>query len=116
MTRFTTQPRTPAGRVRRDRTQPYLAILLERRAFGAAQVHAGLAKHGTGRAFCDDRQRFEFAHPMHDPQFALHLPDGWRHRYAEAYLELNRGCRHCLNILYQIGRDAGYRKHRSLAV
>lgn len=93
----------------RDRTAPYLAILLER-GFGAV-VHAGLARYGIGRAFCDDRQRFEFAHPMQDPRFSLLEADGWRHRYAEAYLELNRGCPRCLGILYQIGRDAGYAPH-----
>jgi hypothetical protein len=94
----------------RDRTQPYLAILLQRSAFGN-QVHAGLAKYGVGKAFCDDRQRFEFAHPMQDPRFSLTESDGWRHRYAEAYLELNRGCVHCLEILYAIGREAGYGAH-----
>jgi len=99
-----------------DSSQHYLAILLEHRYGGHAQVHAGMAKHGVGHPFCDDTaSMFEFAHPAQDEQFARHRPNGWRHRYAEAYLELNRGCPRCLEILYQIGKEAGWAKPRSLA-
>jgi hypothetical protein len=104
------------SRDRLDQSPPYLAILLERHPTGHARVHAGLARYGRGRALCNDRQFWEFAHPMLDPQFSLDRPAGWRHRYAEAYLELNRGCPECLNILYQIGREAGWAKPKKLAV
>ena len=94
----------------------YLAILLEHRPACHSQVHAGMAEHGIGRPFCADGSvLFEFAHPQQDPQFARHLSNGWRHRYAEAYLELNRGCPTCLDILYQVGKEAGWAKPKSLA-
>jgi hypothetical protein len=99
-----------------DTNVPYLAILLEHRPGGHSQVHAGLARHGIGHPFCDDlASMFEFAHPARDPQFARHQKSGWRHRYAEAYLELNHGCPVCLDILYRISREAGWSKPRSLA-
>ena len=102
---------------RRDRNSPYLAILLEKHWTGHAAVHAGLAKHGIGHPFCDDeRALWEFAHPASDPRFALNQGNGWRHRYAEAYLELNRGCKTCLEILYQLGAEAGYSKPKSISV
>lgn len=102
---------------RRDRNTPYLAILLQRSPTGHAGVHAGLAKHGLGHPFCDDDvTMWEFAHPAQDPRFALSQSDGWRHRYAEAYLEINRGCPRCLDVLYAIGKDAGWAKPKSLAV
>lgn len=101
---------------RDDANVPYLAILLEHRPGGHAQVHAGLARHGIGKPFCDDTASlWEFAHPASDPQFARHRTNGWRHRYAEAYLERNRGCPVCLNVLYQIGKEAGWTKPKSLA-
>lgn len=94
----------------------YMTILLEHRPGGHAQVHAGMAEHGIGHPFCDDTaSMFEFAHPQQDPQFARHRPNGWRHRYAEAYIELNRGCPRCLDILYRIGKEAGWSKPKSLA-
>lgn len=99
-----------------DTNMPYLAILLEHRNGGHTQVHAGLARHGIGHPFCEDaRSMFEFAHPQQDPQFARHHKNGWRHRYAEAYLELNHGCSSCRDILYQLGREAGWAKPKSLA-
>jgi hypothetical protein len=101
---------------RRTRSTPYLAILIEKRAGGGAQVHAGLAKHGIGRTMCSDRQLFEFWVPVRQPDFALYRTDGWRHRYAEAFLELNHGCKDCLDVLYAVGREAGYAKPKSLSV
>jgi hypothetical protein len=99
----------------RDRNTPYLTILLEKKIAGAEHVHAGLARHGIGRPFCDEqRALFEFWIPARDPQFALYRPDGWRHRYAEAFLELNRGCQTCLATLYQIGNEVGWGKPKSL--
>jgi hypothetical protein len=71
-------------------------------------VHAGLARGGFGRALCNDRTLPEFWLPARDPQFSLARPDGWRHRYAEAFLEKNRGCRQCLDVLAAVGADAGY--------
>ena len=99
---------------RRDRSTPYLAILLEKGVAGFASVHAGLARWGYGRAFCNERLYREFGIPAEDPNFALHLKDGWRHRYAEAFLELNRGCPECLAALYQISRDVGWSTPKSL--
>jgi hypothetical protein len=113
--RTSTRPLSDVAR-QRDRSEPYLAILLQRHWTGHAQVHAGLAVRGVGRSLCHDKVLFEFQHPAHDPRFALSHAKGWRHRYAEAYLELNRGCRDCLDILYQIGKEAGYSKPRSLTV
>lgn len=102
---------------RRDRNTPYLAILLERAVTGHAGVHAGLAKNGVGTPFCDDqRAMFEFAHPVSDPRFALNQADGYRHRYAEAYLEVNRGCKRCLDVLYAIADEAGWSKPKGLKV
>lgn len=114
---------------RRETTRnvPYLTILAERR--GTAQhVHAGLARYGFGRAMCNDQPMREFALPqatglergelqpisVQSEDFALYRTDGWRHRWAEAFLELNRGCPQCLDVLYQIGREVGYQKHGSL--
>lgn len=101
-------------KVRRDRNAPYLAILVQKGVAGFATVHAGMARWGRGRAFCDERSYPEFGIPAEDPNFALHLKDGWRHRYAEAFLELNRGCPRCLEILYEIGREAGWAVPKSL--
>jgi hypothetical protein len=101
---------------KRDRTTPYLALLVESRPGGHQQIHAGLARHGHGHAMCDERPLFEFALPAHDPRFALSQRDGWRHRYAEAFLELNRGCAACLGILHQLGNEAGYATPKSLKV
>ncbi|HET7047865.1 MAG TPA: hypothetical protein VFI54_06295 [Solirubrobacteraceae bacterium] len=97
-----------------DRNVTYLAILTERSAFGHQKVHAGLARHGIGRTMCSDKQLFEFPLTARDPNFALYRPNGWRHRYAEAFLELNRGCRDCLHILHTIGDEAGWTKPKSL--
>jgi hypothetical protein len=109
-------PRDPSllgASPRRDHNNPYLAILLERHLTGHYGAHAGLARHGVGTPFCDERRLlWVFAHPAQDPSFSLAMPDGWRHRYAEAYLERNRGCGRCLEILYEIGRD--YQRHRGL--
>jgi hypothetical protein len=101
---------------RRDRTTPYLAILVENRVGGHQQVHAGLARHGHGKTMCSEKPLLEFWVAAQDPTFALYRPDGWRHRYAEAFLELNRGCPACLNILAQLGREAGWTKPKSLSV
>jgi hypothetical protein len=90
-------------------TNPYLAILLEHTPGGGQQVHAGLAHRGVGIPFCAEGSRLlEFALCAQDPRFALRLENGWRHRYAEAFLELNRGCRTCLAQMYAIGKDLGY--------
>ena len=100
----------------RSPNSPYLALLIQKLPGGGQTVHAGLARNGVGRPMCDDhRTLFEFWLPARDPQFALYRPDGWRHRYAEAFLELNRGCQHCLAVLHQIGREVGYAKPASLA-
>jgi len=104
---------------RPDRNALYLAVLLERRLGGGNLVHAGLARHGVGRALCHDelginRPLFEFSLPAQDPNFALYRPAGWRHRYAEAFLELNRGCLDCLDMLYAASRELGYREHGGL--
>lgn len=87
---------------------PYLAILIQRSPTGHEHVHAGLAVGGFGRTLCNDRPLREFWLPARDPNFSLARPDGWRHRYAEAFLELNRGCRQCLDVLARIGQEAGY--------
>lgn len=100
----------------RDPNTPYLAVLLERGMMGHARVHAGLARHGAGKTLCSERTLFEFAHPRTDPKYALTQPDGYRHRYVEAYLELNRGCPECLNILAQIAAEVGWRTPKELAV
>lgn len=94
----------------------HLAILLEHRPGGHSQVHAGLAEHGIGHTMCNDRKLFEFALPAADPNFARHLADGWRHRYAEAFLERNDGCRACLDVLAIVGKEAGWATPRNLAV
>lgn len=99
---------------KRDRTTPYLAILIEKGPAGHQEPHAGLARYGMGRALCNDRMLFEFPLAARDPNFAVHRKEGWRHRYAEAFLELNRGCPHCLTILQDISRDAGWTNPRSL--
>lgn len=99
----------------RDRNMPYLAILVEKRGGGAQEVHAGLCRHGFGRRMCDEGPGFEFFLAARDPRFALSQKDGWRHRYAEAFLELNRGCNDCLNILYQLGSEAGWTTPKSLS-
>jgi hypothetical protein len=97
-----------------DRNVPYLAILIAKLPGGGAHVHAGLARHGIGRTLCNDKQLFEFALPAQDPNFALYRPNGWRHRYAEAFLEQNRGCKDCLQVLYAIGREVGYAEPKGL--
>jgi hypothetical protein len=98
-----------------DRNAPYLAILIERQLGGGQKVHAGLARHGQGTPMCDDSRRLlEFHLAASDPQFALYRTAGWRHRYAEAFLELNRGCQHCLSVLYQIADEVGWAKPPSL--
>lgn len=100
-----------------DVNVPYLTILLEKHPNHGATVHAGLARHGVGTPFCDELVRlFEFGVPAQDAQFARHLAAGWRHRYAEAFLELNRGCPICLDQLARIGAELGYAKPRSLTV
>lgn len=109
-----------------DLNVPYMTILTERRG-GAQHVHAGLARWGFGRAFCDDRPLREFALPQmngdraelipistQNEDFALYRTDGWRHRWAEAFLELNRGCSSCLEVLHQIASDVGYAKPKGL--
>jgi hypothetical protein len=92
-----------------DRNPPYLTILAERKYGNAMHLHAGLARWGVGVPFCDDHKRFwEFPLAAGDPDFALHRRAGWRHRRAEAWLELNRGCQTCLATLYEVGRELGY--------
>jgi hypothetical protein len=98
-----------------DRSTPYLAILVEHRFGGHQQIHAGLARYGFGKTMCSDRPLFEFSLPARDPNFAVFRTPGWRHRYAEAFLELNRGCPDCREVLYQLGRELGYAKPKSLA-
>lgn len=98
----------------RDRNTPYLTILLERKPAGGGHVHAGLARHGIGNALCNDRQLFEFALAARAEGFELYRTDGWRHRWAEAFLELNRGCPDCLQVLYLIGREVGYATPKGL--
>lgn len=96
---------------------PHLAILLEHTPGGGQQVHAGLAHRGIGKPFCAEGSvLFEFALCAQDPKFALRYEAGWRHRYAEAFLELNRGCRSCLDQLAAIGVELGYAKPKSLVV
>lgn len=98
-----------------DRNVPYLAILVEKRTAHAMHLHAGLARHGIGTPFCAEGSRlFEFPLTAQDPKFALYRTNGWRHRYAEAALELNRGCKTCLQTLYQIGREVGYAQPKEL--
>ena len=97
-----------------DRNMPYLAILVETGPYGHQGVHAGLARHGFGHALCDDRGLFEFRLPAQDPNFALSRAAGWRHRYAEAFLERNHGCTRCHAILHQLGDEAGYGTPKSL--
>lgn len=105
-----------AHNTKRDRSTQYLAVLVEKRGMHAMHLHAGLARYGIGRTFCEDpRPLFEFELAARDPKFALHLEPGWRHRYAEAMLELNRGCPACLEQLYAIGREVGYRVPKELA-
>jgi len=110
-----------------DRNVPYLTILSERIGNGI-QVHAGLARYGFGRALCDDRPLREFALPqmqgreraelvpisVQNEDFLLYRTDAWRHRWAEAFLELNRGCSSCLATLHQIGSEVGYAKPKGL--
>lgn len=91
-----------------DRNAPYLAILVEKRAAGAQQVHAGLCRHGYGATMCDDRMLFEFWIPARADGFELWRPNAWRHRWAEAFLRANHGCPHCLEILRRAGDEAGY--------
>jgi hypothetical protein len=101
----------------RDRNMPYLAILVDKRPTGHEQVHAGLARHGIGIPMCDENRRlFEFWLPACDETFALYRPDAWRHRYAEAFLELNKGCRACLDQLIAVSREVGWTKPPSLNV
>lgn len=101
----------------RDRTTPYLAILVEKRYGGHMQTHAGLAVHGRGKAMCNDAlPLWEFELTARDPRFGLREKDGVRHRYAEAWLELNRGCRPCLEIMYQLAHELGYAPVKSLTV
>ena len=97
-----------------DPSRPHLAILLEKRPSGFAHVHAGIARYRKGATLCSDRLLPVFGIPAEDPNFATYRTEGWRHRYAEAFLELNRGCPDCLEILYRIGREAGYAVPRSL--
>lgn len=98
----------------RDRNTPYLALLVEDRPGGHKQIHAGLARHGLGTAMCSDRPLFEWQHAARAEGFELYRTNGWRHRWAEAYLELNRGCSDCLTVLYAIGDEAGYGRPKSL--
>jgi len=111
--RAKTRRRIP-GRRHRDPSSPHLAILLEKGLHGFAHIHAGIARHRQGTALCSDKLLPVFGIPAEDPNFALHRREGWRHRYAEAFLELNRGCPDCLEILYRLGREAGWSKPRSL--
>lgn len=97
-------------------SSPYLAILIDKHLGGHQTPHAGLAVHGRGRTLCDDRPLCEFFLTARDPNFALYRPAGWRHRYAEAFLELNRGCPACLDILARFAADAGYTKPKGLSV
>jgi hypothetical protein len=99
-----------------DRNVPYLTILVEHRIGGHQHVHAGLARHGVGRTLCDDRVLFEWGHAAHAEGFELYRPAGWRHRWAEAYLELNRGCKPCLDVLYALAREQGWSTPKSLKV
>lgn len=98
----------------RDRNTPYLAILIEKRHAGHQQVHAGMARHGVGRTMCTERLLFEFWLPAKAEGFELYRTDAWRHRWAEAFLERNRGCPHCMEILRVIGNDAGWGTPKSL--
>lgn len=99
---------------RRDPNQPYLAILVAK--IGQFQTpHAGIARHGQGTTLCNDALLPVFWLPQQDPNFSLLRPDGWRHRYAEAFLERNDGCQHCLNALYALGRELGYAHPKGLA-
>lgn len=102
------------GPRRRDPGAPHLAILIEKRPGGFDMPHAGIARHRQGAAMCCDRLMPVFGIPAEDPNFALHRRDGWRHRYAEAFLELNRGCPDCIEILYRLGREAGWAIPRTL--
>lgn len=99
---------------KRDRTTPYLALLVEKGGAGHQEIHAGLAKYGIGKTLCNDRTLFEFPLAAQDPNFAVHRKDGWRHRYAEAFLELNRGCPDCLAELHAISREAGWTNPKAL--
>lgn len=98
----------------RDRNQPYLAILVEKRHGGHQEVHAGLARHGIGRAMCSEKLLFEFWIPARAEGFELYRTDAWRHRWAEAFLELNHGCPHCREVLRQVGAEAGWAVPKSL--
>ena len=102
------------GRRDNDPSRPHLAILIEHRPSGFEHVHAGIARYRQGTALCCDRLLPVFGIPAEDPNFATYRTNGWRHRYAEAFLELNRGCPDCLEILYRLGREAGWSRPRSL--
>ena len=98
-----------------SRSSPYLTILVEKRYGGHQHVHAGLARWGIGRPMCNDnRILFEFPIAANHPDFRLDRQAGWRHRWAEAFLELNRGCQDCLAQLYQIADEVGWQKHGRL--
>lgn len=98
----------------RDRNQPYLTILLEKRHGGHQHVHAGLARHGYGRTMCAEQLLPEFWLAARAEGFELYRTDAWRHRWAEVFLEQNRGCPHCLEILRSVGREAGWAVPTSL--
>ena len=102
------------GRREHDPSHPHLAILIEHRPSGFEHVHAGIARYRQGTTLCSERLLPVFGIPAEDPNFATYRRDGWRHRYAEAFLELNRGCPDCLEILYRLGREAGWSVPRSL--
>lgn len=111
---MTTKPK-PRRRSRlQDTNAPHLAILVEHRPGGFEHTHAGIARGRRGTTMCSNQILPVFGIPAEDPNFALHLRDGWRHRYAEAFLELNRGCPRCLEVLYAIAREVGWAKPKSL--
>jgi len=108
---MTPNPRS-VPRVRGDEAQQanaaYLTVLAEQRGFGAMHLHAGLARYSFGTALCNDQPMMEFRLALQDDRLALFRPAKFRHRCVEAWLELNRGCPRCLDILAKIGNEAGF--------
>lgn len=82
---------------------PHL-LLLQR----GPELHAGLGYGGAlnGRCFCDDGPGLDAW--FFNRQELFKGSRAWRHRYAMTALEMNDGCRACLDVMARIAQEAGW--------
>lgn len=97
----------------------HLAVLEQRLAGGAIDLHLGYAKHYKGLPFCVAEAGTEIwaregLGAFRSPYFSIRLPEQQRWWCGIVWLEQNRGCPSCIRLAYQFADENGWKQPRRL--